>query len=265
VPRKGQQPKTTHSAMIVPGILVACSVLLVLAGGSVAPAAPAPAQTKELSSQMPDGAGKKIIVEKCQICHSLERVVTSQRSKDDWQAVIDLMVEEGAPLTDDETKTVVGYLAANFGPKGTASASAASAASAQAAPSAAPSAPSMIVDPDQTQFAAPPASAGFPSGVQVSPISGDLSKPGLFSLLVKLPDGQKLDSHWVSADINVAVLRGTYEWGNGDAFDVGKLQAVNAGEIVRVPAQAHHFGQAKGATVLLVYGVGPVTMTWASN
>ncbi len=241
--------------------------MLALAGGSVAPAAPAPLpQTKELSSQMPDGAGKKIIVEKCQICHSLERIVTSKRSKDDWQAVIDLMVEEGAPLTDDETKTVVNYLSANYGPTGSAPASAPPATSAPAASAsapAAPSAPSMIVDPDQTQFVTPPASLGLPAGVQISMITGDFSQPGLFSALVKLTDGQKLDPHWLSTDLNLVVLRGTYEWGNGDAFDPGKLQPISAGQMIRIPAQAHHFGQAKGATVFLVYGVGPVSMTWA--
>jgi hypothetical protein len=260
---KNQQPRAIASA-IVPVVLVSLSVVLVLAGSSVAPAAPAlPAQTKELSASMPEGAGKKLIVEKCQICHSLERVVTSQRSKDDWQAVIDLMVEEGAPLTDDETKTVVNYLAANYGPKGSPAAGPAAGSSAPA--ESAPSTPSMIVDPDQTQFAAPPVSMGFPSGVQLAPITGDRSQPGLFSFLVKLPDGQKLESHWASADINVAVLRGTYLWGNGDAFDAGKLQSVTAGQVVRVPAQAHNFGQAKGETVLLIFGSGPATLTWATK
>jgi len=261
VSRKGQHKDWLNTSILVPAILAACSVVLVLAGGTVAPAAAPPAapQTKEFSAQMPEGAGKKIIVEKCQICHSLERVVTSQRSKDDWQAVIDLMVEEGAPLTDDETKTVVNYLAANYGLKG----SAAPPAAAPAEPAPAPSTPSTIVDPDQTQFVTPPDAMGFPAGVQVSMLNGDFSKPGLFSALIKLPDGQRLDPHWLSAEFNLVVLRGTYEWGNGDAYDPGKLQPVSAGQIIRVPAQAHHFGHAKGPTVLLVYGAGPVTMTWA--
>jgi len=258
LPHRRQQPRPFHTAMIVPGIFAACSIVLVLAGGSTAPAAPAAwPQAKELSAQMPDGAGKKIIVEKCQICHSLERVVTSRRGKDDWQAVIDLMVEEGAPLTDDETKTVVNYLAANYGPTG----------SLEPTPAPAPAAPapSMIVDPDQTQFAAPPDSLGLPASVQVSMITGDFSRPGLFSALVKLPDGQKLDPHWLSTDLTLVVLRGTYQWGNGETFDAGKLQPVNAGQVIKIPAQTHHFGQAKGATVFLVYGVGPVSMTWASK
>jgi hypothetical protein len=266
VPSKGQHPRCFNKAIIVPGILAVCSVLLALAGGSVAPAAPAPhAQAKDAASQMPEGAGKKLIVEKCQLCHSLERIVTSRREKDDWQAVIDLMVEEGAPLTDDEAKTVVNYLTANYGPGGLPAT-----ASPAAAPAASPSAvststPSTILDPDQTQFVTAPASMGLPSSVQVSMVSGDLSKPGLFSALLKLPDDQKINPHWQSTELNLVVLRGTYEVGNGDAYDAGKLQPLSAGEVARFPAQLHHFGHAKGATVLLMYGVGPATITWASK
>jgi cytochrome c5/quercetin dioxygenase-like cupin family protein len=263
VPRKGQQLKRFNTAIIVPGILVACSAVLALAAGSVAPAAAVPrAQAKDAASQMPDGAGKKIIVEKCQVCHSLERIVTSRREKDDWQAVIDLMVEEGATLTDDEAKTVVNYLAANYGPNGP---SAAAPVTAAAAPPASASAPSTIVDPDQTQFATPPDSMGLPSTVQMSMISGDFTKPGLFSALMKLPADQKIDPHSQSVDLNLVVLRGVYEVGNGDTYDAGKLQPLNAGEVVRFPAQLRHFGHARGATVILVYGVGPVSMSWGSK
>ena len=263
MPRKGQQLKRFNNAIIVPGILVACSAVLALAAGSVAPAAAVPrAQAKDAASQMPDGAGKKIIVEKCQVCHSLERIVTSRREKDDWQAVIDLMVEEGATVTDDEVKTVVNYLSANYGPNGPAAAAPVTPA---AAPPAAASAPSTIVDPDQTQFVTPPDSMGLPSTVQMSMISGDFTKPGLFSALMKLPADQKIDPHSQSVDLNLVVLRGTYEVGNGDTYDAGKLQPLNAGEVVRFPAQLRHFGHAKGATVILVYGVGPVSMTWGSK
>jgi quercetin dioxygenase-like cupin family protein len=184
--------------------------------------------------------------------------VTSRRGKDDWEAVIGLMLDEGAALTEDEAKTVVDYLTANYGPRRAARATPAAPASAPAA-----SAPSMIVDPDQTQFLTPPDSLGLPAGVQVSMLSGDFAKQGLFSALFKLPDDQKIDPHWQSADLSLVVLRGTYELGNGDAYDAGKLQPVNAGEVVSIPAQSHHFGHAKGATVILVYGVGPLSMSWA--
>ncbi len=176
-------------AIIVPGFLIACSAMFALAGGSLAPAAPVPrAQETDAASRMPDGAGKKIIIEKCQLCHSLELIVISRRDKDDWEALINLMIERGAPLADDEPKTVVNYLAANYGPKGTVRAAPVTNAG---APTPASSVQSMIVDPDQAQFVTPSESMGLPSGVQISMISGDFAKPSLFGALLKLPADQK--------------------------------------------------------------------------
>jgi len=243
----------------LPAILLVSSLALVLAGALrpvPASASPVP-QAKKWADQLPDGDGKPIIVAKCQLCHTLERVVTSHRTKDDWQAVISLMVEQGADLTDDQSKTVVDYLASNFPPKGAAAPAAASAGG--SAPAAGPSA---IVDPDQTQFTAPPDSLGVPSGVTMAVVSGDPTKPGLFSVLFKLPADQQIPPHWQSSDVDLVVLRGTYELGNGDAYDATKLQPINAGEVIHIPAQTHQFGHAKGATVVLLYGVGPLSITW---
>jgi hypothetical protein len=241
----------------IPAILLSSSLALIFAGAlhsSPAPASPVP-QAKKWADQMPDGDGKKLIVAKCQLCHTLERVVTSHRTKDDWQAVIALMVEQGADLTDDQSKTVVDYLAANYPPKG----AAAPAGAAGSTPGAAPSA---IVDPDQTQFTAAPDTLGVPSGVTMAVVSGDPTKPGLFSVLFKLPADQMIPPHWQSTDVDSVVLRGTYELGNGDSYDASKLQAVSPGQVVHIPAQTHQFGHAKGATVVLLYGVGPLSITW---
>jgi len=241
---------------LIPVFLLFCSLVVILVGGvSAAPASPAPSppQAKKWADQMPDGDGKKLLVAKCQLCHTLERVVTSHRTKDDWEAVIALMVEQGASLTDDESKTVVDYLATNYPPKG---------AAAPAGAGTAGTAPGMIVDPDQAQFTAAPDSLGLPKGVMMAVVSGDPTKPGLFSVLFKLPADQMIPSHWQSTDVDSVVLRGTYELGNGDAYDAGKLQAVNTGQVIHIPAQSHQFGHAKGATVVLLYGVGPLSITW---
>jgi quercetin dioxygenase-like cupin family protein len=250
----------------LPAILLASS-LVVLAGALhplPASASPAP-QAKKWADQMPDGEGKTIIVAKCQLCHTLERVVTSHRTKDDWQAVISLMVEQGADLTDDQTKTVVDYLATNYPPKGAATPVAATAGSvptSTAAGSAPAPAPSAIIDPDQTQFTAAPDTLGFPSGVTMAVVSGDPTKPGLFSILLKLPADQQIPPHWQASDVDMVVLRGTYELGNGDMYDASKLQAINPGQLIHIPAQTHQFGHAKTATVVLLYAVGPLSITW---
>jgi quercetin dioxygenase-like cupin family protein len=264
VSRKGQKHvfpcgKVARIGQLLPAVFLALSVLSVLAGVLFpAPTWPAPQpQAKKWADQMPEGEAKKLIVAKCQLCHTLERVVTAHHAKDDWEAVISLMVEQGASLTDDESKTVVDYLAANYPPQG-----AAAPAGAAPAAAAAESAPGMIIDPDQAQFRTAPDSLGLPKGVTMATVSGDPTKAGLFSVLFKLPADQMIPPHWQSSDVDAVVLRGTYEVGNGEAFDAGKLQAMNAGQLIHIPAQSHQFGHAKGATVILLYGMGPLSITW---
>jgi hypothetical protein len=250
----------------MPAALLSSSLALILVNAVhpvPASAMPAP-QAKKWVDQMPDGDGKQLIVAKCQLCHTLERVVTSHRTKDDWDSVISLMIEQGAALTDDEKKTVVDYLATNYPPKGASGAPAASGPSAGAGTTStsASGMPIMIVDPDQSSFTAPPDALGMPSGITMAVVSGDPTKPGLFSVMLKIPADQMVAPHWPSADVDMVVLRGTYELGNGDTYDASKLQAINPGQVVHIPAQTHQFGHAKGATVVLLYGVGPLSITW---
>ena len=241
----------------MPAMLLVCSGLTMIVAVTSAPASPVPwPQAKKWADQMPDGDAKKIITSKCQLCHTLERVVTSHRTKDDWASVVNLMVEQGAALNDDETKTVIDYLAANYPPK---DAAAPAAGGSGAAPGAAST---TVVDPDQAQFSAPPDSLGMPKGITMAVVSGDPAKPGLFSVLLKLPADLMVPAHWQSTDLDFVVLRGTYQVGNGDAVDASKLQGINSGQVVHVPAQSHEFGQAKGATVLLLYGIGPLSISW---
>jgi quercetin dioxygenase-like cupin family protein/cytochrome c5 len=250
----------------MPAVLLASAVALALVSAirpTPASAAPTPApQAKKWADQMPDGDGKKLITAKCQLCHTLERVVTSHRTKDDWDAVISLMVEQGADLSDDEKKTVVDYLATNYPPKGAGGAAAAPAAGGATSGTTTGTAPSAIIDPDQTSFNAAPDALGFPGGTTVAVVSGDLTKAGLFSVMLKFPADQIIPPHWAPIDLDAVVLRGTFEAGNGDAYDASKLQAVSAGQVLHIPAQSHHFAHAKGTTVVLLYGVGPLSITW---
>jgi cytochrome c5 len=246
--------------VIFPGFLVSCSALFAVAGGRLSPAVFAPrSQAKDAGVRIADGVGKGVVVEKCQLCHSVELITTSHRSKDDWQGIVDSMVQKGAPLADDEVNTVVNYLAMNYGPKETASTPPVTSTE---SPTTASSVQGTIVDPDAAPFVRPPASMGLPPGMQISVICGDIAKAGLFAALLKLPSDQKIDPHWQSVDLDMVVLRGTYELGRGNIYDPGKLQPVHAGEVVHFPARLHHFGKAVGSTVILIYGVGPISITW---
>jgi cytochrome c5 len=66
---------------------------------------------------LPDGEGRAIVLNICTICHDLERVRTHGGTVEDWFDLINAMIGEGAPLTDDQIPVVLKYLAQNFPPR----------------------------------------------------------------------------------------------------------------------------------------------------
>jgi quercetin dioxygenase-like cupin family protein len=109
-----------------------------------------------------------------------------------------------------------------------------------------------------------PAPAAFPPGATMAVVSGDPSAAGLFTIQLSMPDGYRIPPHFHPTDEAVEVKDGTFLFGMGDAFDSSKLQAMTPGQKGSVPANAHHFAQAKGATVVAVTAMGPFAMTYVN-
>ncbi len=63
---------------------------------------------------LPDGAGKPILLNICTQCHSLDRVKSRGSSRDGWDELLMHMLNEGAPLSDNEYPLLLNYLARNF-------------------------------------------------------------------------------------------------------------------------------------------------------
>ena len=61
--------------------------------------------------------GKKIIEEKCTVCHDTDLIVAKHQSKDEWSDTVKIMVASGAMVTDTEMPVLIDYLAKNFGPQ----------------------------------------------------------------------------------------------------------------------------------------------------
>jgi hypothetical protein len=238
------------STAIVTGILLLAPLVNTRHSAALAATRPAPQLAKEVA-QMPEGKGKDIIVVKCQVCHTVARIVISRRPKDEWEYLVGQMIARGAPITLEELPIVLDYLAANFGP-------ADSPASTAAAVATATLEATRMADPDQAQFSAVAASMGLPGGAQMSIVSGDPSKAGLFSILVKIPAGTVIQPHWYLGDENIVSLRGTFQMGKGDTFDAGKLQTLNPGAVWHISAKMHYFAEAKDSATILIYGQGPL-------
>jgi len=79
---------------------------LLLAGFLV----PAPAQ-----DDLPAGKGKEILENTCTECHGLDKVLSQLRTERQWREIAVRTRSKGATMSDDELKTLVEYLAQNFG------------------------------------------------------------------------------------------------------------------------------------------------------
>lgn len=79
-----------------------------------APSAPAPAKAVV---ELPEGDGKAIATENCQLCHKLTNLTRAHKNLDDWKETVQTMIDRGANVPADQVDTLVQYLAKNFGPK----------------------------------------------------------------------------------------------------------------------------------------------------
>jgi cytochrome c5 len=66
---------------------------------------------------LPDGPGKEVVLNICTQCHDLERVRRTRLSAEGWAEILQTMLNEGAPLTDQDFAAVLRYLARNFKPE----------------------------------------------------------------------------------------------------------------------------------------------------
>ena len=68
-----------------------------------------------LHGPMPNGPGKDIVLNTCTICHDLTRIKRSSHTEEEWEGTLIAMLNEGAPLSDDDFPIVLAYLTKNFG------------------------------------------------------------------------------------------------------------------------------------------------------
>jgi len=79
-------------------------------------AASRPAQSSAAApSQLPPGPGNDTLVRVCGDCHGLDVIEGQRRSRGQWRDVVQDMVSRGANASDDDTKTIIEYLAAALG------------------------------------------------------------------------------------------------------------------------------------------------------
>jgi len=66
---------------------------------------------------LPDGPGKAIVLNICTMCHDLKRVRQNLSTREEWEVTLGAMLNEGAPLSEQDFPVVLSYLARNFKPE----------------------------------------------------------------------------------------------------------------------------------------------------
>jgi len=64
---------------------------------------------------VPEGPGKQILLNICTQCHNLQRIKNGKRSAEEWEETLLAMLNEGAPVSDEQLPVIHAYLSRHFG------------------------------------------------------------------------------------------------------------------------------------------------------
>ena len=109
-----------------------------------------------------------------------------------------------------------------------------------------------------------PAPPMLPKGAQITVLSGDPFKDGLYVLRLKLPVNYKLPAHNHPTSEYVTVVSGAFHIGMGDKLDLTKGAELRAGGFGEAPAKMNHYAWASEETVVQVHGQGPFAITYVN-
>lgn len=94
-----------------------------------------------------------------------------------------------------------------------------------------------------------------PKGAELAVLFGDPTKPGPFTVRLKMPDGYKIGPHWHSQDEQLTVLGGTFNVYMGE--DMTSPHALDVGAFHYLPGKMRHAAAAKGDVIIQLSGMGP--------
>jgi quercetin dioxygenase-like cupin family protein len=106
-------------------------------------------------------------------------------------------------------------------------------------------------------LAAPSARTGAP-GVQTTVLTGDPTKPGLYTVRVSIAPHTQVRPHTHRDNRSVLVLSGLWRMGYGRTADPAALKELPAGSFYTEPGGQPHFAETRDEPVVLcVTGYGP--------
>lgn len=105
--------------------------------------------------------------------------------------------------------------------------------------------------------------AAFPPAARLAILIGNPTKPGPYTIRVRLPAGTQMMPHKHPEDRIYTVMEGVFYIGLGETFDESKLTAYGVGSVVVLPGDQAHFHCARsGQYVTQVTAIGPLGLSY---
>ena len=123
------------------------------------------------------------------------------------------------------------------------------------------------VTPSDVKWPAPAAGGTGTSGVagtQTVVLKGDPTKPGLYSMLLRVGPNTRIEAHAHPDDRVATVISGTWYFGYGKQFNEAGLKQLPPGSFYTEPPNAYHFAMTRGEGVTIqITGTGPSGTSYA--
>jgi quercetin dioxygenase-like cupin family protein len=101
------------------------------------------------------------------------------------------------------------------------------------------------------------------TGIQTIVLKGDPTKPGLYTILLRVPPNTTIQAHRHPDDRDAMVVSGTWQFGYGPRFDAKALKSLPPGSFYTEPANDAHFARTGATAVELeITGYGPSGTTY---
>jgi hypothetical protein len=105
---------------------------------------------------------------------------------------------------------------------------------------------------------------GGANGISTAIAEGDPTRPGPFTMMLKLADGAWLPPHWHNVVKRLYVIRGELLMGMGETVDAAAARALTVGGVAVVPANTRHFEGGRGETIVALTAIGPFQTTFVN-
>lgn len=97
------------------------------------------------------------------------------------------------------------------------------------------------------------------SGIQTLVLQGDPTKPGLYTIRLKIAPNLKIQAHAHGDTRTAVVISGNWYIGYGHQFDEKALKELPPGGFYVESANVDHFAMTKGEVVVQITGYGPTS------